>query len=328
MLTSPRATWRDLSVPVRLSRRALLKFGAVAAALLALPPQTAPLLAAGLSRRPRFAVVWLSFQGCDGCTESLLRSAAPGIEDLLFDLMSLAYQPLLQAAAGEAAEMAREAALKDFHGELLLVVDGAVPTALAGACSTSAGESGLDLLGRCLAAAAAVLALGSCAAFGGLPAARPNPTGAMSVGALMDAGRLPRRPLVNLPGCPPIPEVIGAVLAHRATFGCLPDLDAAGRPVGFYSETVHERCARRRHFDAGRFAKTFDDDGAKAGWCLLELGCRGMTTRNACATVRWQGIGSPILAGHPCLGCSEPGFWDNDGFYDAVEPPEVDAVSL
>jgi hydrogenase small subunit len=182
-----------------------------------------------------------------------------------------------------------------------VVVDGAIPTALAGACGTSAGEGSLDLLGRCLTGAVAVIAVGSCAALGGLPAARPNPTGAMSVGALMDAGRPPRRPLVNLPGRPPIPEVISAVLAHRATFGRPPDLDAEGRPVGFCGETVHERCGRRRHFDAGRFVKTFDDQGARAGWCLLELGCRGMVTRNACATVRWQTGSSPIPAGHPCL---------------------------
>jgi hydrogenase small subunit len=148
-------------------------------------------------------VVWLSFQGCSGCTESLLRAAAPGIEDLLFDVLSLDYQPLLQAAAGEAADNAREATLNNRHGELLVVVDGAIPTTLAGACSTSGGESSLDLLGRCLTGAVAVIAVGSCAALGGLPAARPNPTGALSVGALMDAGRLPRRPLVNLPGCPP-----------------------------------------------------------------------------------------------------------------------------
>jgi hydrogenase small subunit len=302
------------------SRRAFLRFCAVAASLLALPPGGAALLAEGLRRARRLPVVWLSFQECTGCTESLTRSSAPTIEHLLFDLISLDYHHTLQAASGEAAEAARESSLKDNAGRLLLVVDGSVPTALAGACSTIAGEDNLSLLRRCLEAAEAVVAVGSCACFGGLAAAAPNPTGALGIGELMERGLAPRRPLVNVPGCPPIPEVMSAVLAHRVAFGAFPPLDAKGRPLAFYGETVHERCSRRGHFEAGRFAKRFDDEGARAGWCLLELGCKGPVTRNACSTVRWNDVGNPVESGHPCLGCGEPGFWDRGGFYQAIEP--------
>ena len=312
--------------PRSVSRRAFLKFCAITASLLALPPGSATLLAGALTRPSRLPVVWLSFQECTGCTESLTRSSAPSFERLLFEMISLDYHHTLQAASGTAAEQAREAVLKEHAGKLLLVVDGSVPTALGGACSTIAGEDNLSLLRRCLGAAEAVLALGTCAAFGGLPAASPNPTEAMGVAELMQRGKVPRRPLVNLPGCPPIPEVISAVLAYRVAFGRFPELDAAGRPLAFYGETVHDRCSRRGHYEAGRFAKTFDDDAARAGWCLLELGCKGPVTHNACSSMRWNGASNPVESGHPCLGCSEPGFWDKGSFYRSVTLPAVSSV--
>ena len=303
------------------SRRAFLKFCALTASLLALPPGAAAILAEALSRARRLPVVWLSFQECTGCTESLTRSSAPSIERLLFELISLDYHPTLQAAAGAAAEQARDNSLAENRGKLVLVVDGSVSTALNGACSTIAGEDNLSLLKRCLESAEAVLAVGTCAAFGGLPAAAPNPTGAMGVAELMERGLVPRKPLVNLPGCPPIPEVMSAVLAHRVAFGRFPELDAQGRPLAFYGESVHDRCSRRGHYEAGHFAKSFDDAGARAGWCLLELGCKGPETRNACSTVRWNGVSNPVESGHPCLGCSEPGFWDRGSFYTPITRP-------
>lgn len=309
-----------------MSRRAFLKFCTLTASLLALPPGAARLLAAGLEKGKRLPVVWLSFQECTGCTESLTRSSAPSIERLLFEMISLDYHHTLQAASGQAAEQAREATLKAYAGRVLLVVDGSVPTALNGACSTIAGEDNLSLLRRCLEAAEAVLAVGTCAGFGGLPAAAPNPTGAMGIGELMDRGLAPRRPLVNLPGCPPIPEVMSAVLAYRVTFGTFPELDDQKRPLAFYGETVHDRCSRRGHYEAGRYAKTFDDEGARAGWCLLELGCKGPLTRNACSTVRWNGVSNPVESGHPCLGCSEPGFWDRGSFYRPIEAKDLVAA--
>jgi hydrogenase small subunit len=302
------------------SRRSFLKFCTVTASLLALPPGAARLLAQGLEKAHRLPVVWLSFQECTGCTESLTRSSAPSIEHLLFDLISLDYHHTLQAASGAAAEQAREIVLKQSAGRLLLVVDGSVPTALNGAYSTIAGEDNLSLLKRCLDAAESVLAVGSCASFGGLAAAAPNPTGAMGIGEMMDKGMVPRRPLVNIPGCPPIPEVMSAVLSHRVAFGAFPALDDKGRPLAFYGETIHDRCSRRGHYEAGRFAKTFDDAGARAGWCLLELGCKGPVTRNACSSVRWNGVSNPIESGHPCLGCAEPNFWDRGSFYQALAP--------
>ena len=312
----------DFLVASGVSRRAFLKRCFGLAAMLGLPAAAAAEIAHGLGRARRRSVVWLSFQECTGCTESLTRSYAPTFESLIFDFISLDYHHTLQAASGAAAEAARHEASS--AGGYLLIVDGSVPLGGQGACSTIAGRTNLDILVESVEAAQVVIAVGSCAAFGGLPAADPNPTGAVGVEYLMDNGSLARRPLVNLPGCPPLPEAVAATLAHFVTFGRLPALDALHRPLSIYGNTVHDRCPRVSFFNQGLFAESFDDEGARKGWCLYKLGCRGPVTHNACATIKWNGgTSSPIDAGHPCIGCSEPGFWDQGGFYQAELDPSA-----
>jgi len=300
-----------------ISRREFLTFCGSLATLMALPPSMVPAIAAALDKAPRPSVIWLSFQECTGCTESLTRSHNPTLEALIFDAISLDYHHTLQAASGEAAEAARATAMKDFFGKYLLVVDGAIPLKDGGAYSTIAGMSNLDMLREAAQGAAAIVAVGTCAAFGGIPHANPNPTGAVAVSDIIKD-----KPIINIPGCPPIPVVITGVLAHYLTFGALPELDNLGRPKAFYGESIHDRCYRRPFYDQGKFAKTFDDEGARNGWCLFELGCKGPTTFNACATTKWnQGTSFPIESGHGCLGCSEPNFWDAGGFYKALSVP-------
>ena len=299
-----------------ISRRGFLKFCATTASLMALPPSMVPAIAAALENARRPSVIWLSFQECTGCTESLTRSHSPSIEGLILDQISLDYHHTLQAASGTAAEAARKAAMQENAGKYLLVVDGSIPLGNAG-FSTIAGISNLDMLKETAAGAAAVIAVGTCAAYGGIPAAQPNPTGAVPVSAIIKD-----KPVLNVPGCPPIPVVITGVLAHFLTFGSLPELDALGRPKAFYGESIHDRCYRRPFYDQGKFAETFDDEGARKGWCLFKLGCKGPVTYNACATTKWnQGVSFPIQSGHGCLGCSEPGFWDAGPFYKALSMP-------
>lgn len=300
-----------------LTRRSLLKLCVASVSLLALPASLAPVMAAVLSARRRQPVIWLSFQECTGCTESLTRAESPPLEGLLFELLSLDYHHTLQAAAGEAAEAARRRTLSDYPGEYLLIVDGSVPTGAGGAYSTIGGVSNLHLLRECAANAAAVIAVGTCAAFGGLPKADPNPSGAVAVQDLIKD-----KPVINVSGCPPVPMVITGVLAQYLTFGKLPELDEYNRPLAFFGQAIHDRCYRRPFYDKGLFAETFDDEGAKKGWCLYRLGCKGPMTYNACATMKWNGGTSwPVEAGAPCLGCSEPDFWDAGGFYDALSVP-------
>ena len=127
------------------------------------------------------------------------------------------------------------------------------------------------------------------------------------------------KPIIKVPGCPPIPEVMTAVITYITTFGRLPELDRQGRPKMFYSQRIHDKCYRRPHFDAGQFVEAWDDEGARKGHCLYKMGCKGPTTYNACSTVRWNGgVSFPIQAGHGCIGCSEDGFWDNGSFYNRL----------
>ena len=225
------------------SRRGFLKFCAATASMMALPPAMVPRIAAALEAARRPSVIWLSFQECTGCTESLTRSHTPTIENLIFDSISLDYHHTLQAAAGYGAEEAREEAMREHHGKYLLVVDGSIPTKDDGVYSTIAGMTNLAMLEEAAAGAAAIIAVGTCAAFGGLPHAKPNPTGAKAVSDIIHD-----KPIINVSGCPPIPVVITGVLAHFLTFGTIPDLDHLGRPKAFFGQNIHDRCYRRPYY--------------------------------------------------------------------------------
>ena len=298
------------------SRRGFLKFCAATASLMALPPSLVPAIAAALEKARRPSVIWLSFQECTGCTESLTRSHTPTVEGLILDHISLDYHHTLQAASGEAAELAREEAIHENFGNYLVIVDGSVPLGNPG-YSTIAGITNKAILEETVAGAAAVIAMGTCAAFGGLPGASPNPTGAVAVQDLVRD-----KPVINISGCPPVSMVITGVLMQYLTFGKIPDLDAYNRPLAFFGQSIHDRCYRRPFYDKGLFAESFDDEGARKGWCLYRLGCKGPMTYNACATMKWNlGTSWPVESGHPCLGCAEPHFWDAGGFYQALSIP-------
>jgi hydrogenase small subunit len=296
-----------------ISRRSFLKFCSSIASAMAMSPAMASEMAEKLAYTRRQSVIWLSFQECTGCTESITRAHKPSLESLIFDFVSLDYHHTLQAASGDAAEHAREMAMHDNGGEYLLIVDGSIPLKDGGVYSTIAGITNLEMLKQVAADAAAIVSVGTCAAYGGLPRADPNPTGAVAVSDIISD-----KPIINIPGCPPMPVVMTGVLAHVLTFG-IPELDSLGRPKAFFGDSIHDRCYRRPFYDRGQFAKSFDDEGARKGWCLYELGCKGPTTHNACATLKWNnGTSFPIQSGHGCIGCSEPDFWDAGGFYKAL----------
>jgi hydrogenase small subunit len=302
------------------SRRAFIQFCTASASAMALPPWMGAAMAEQLRHSPRPSVVYLSFQECTGCFESLTLSFAPTIENLMFDVISLDYDDTLMAAAGTAAESARAAAMQANFGKYVLIVDGSIPTGAGGACCTSGGRSAESTLREAAKGAAVIIAVGTCSSFGGIPLADPNPTDAWPVSAIVGD-----KPIINVSGCPPIPEVITGTLLQYITTGKLPDLDEHRRPKAFFGNSIHDRCYRRPFYDEGKFAKTFDDEGARNGWCLFELGCKGPTTYNACATLKWNGGTSfPIESGHGCLGCSEPGFWDKGSFYAAQSTADFD----
>jgi hydrogenase small subunit len=304
------------------SRRNFLKFASYTASIMALPPTAATAIAQGLATARRQSVIWLSFQECTGCTESITRAHTPSIEDLIFDFISLDYHHTLQNASGHAAEAARLAAMQENAGEYIVVVDGSVPLKDDGIYSTIAGISNLQMLEETVKDAFAVIAVGSCATFGGIPGANPNPTGAVGISEIVTG-----KPVINISGCPPIPEAMTGTIAYLLSFGSIPELDHLGRPKAFFGEAIHDRCYRRPFYERGMFAKSFDDEGARQGWCLFEVGCKGPVTYNACATLKWNGGTSfPIQSGHGCLGCSEPGFWDLGGFYKPLSTATGDPL--
>jgi len=274
-------------------------------------------VARALQTKSRLPIIWMEFQDCAGCSEALTRSQSPTLVDLVLSKITVEYHETLSAAAGFQVEEAKQAAMKKYAGQYILVVEGSISTLDDGVYCTIGGRSSVDLLLEATAGAAAIIATGNCSAFGGLPRAKPNPTGAVSVVELIKD-----KPVVNVAGCPAIPEVFTGLLAHFLVFGSLPELDSLHRPKTFYAQTIHDRCLRRPFYDAGKFAASFDDEGARKGWCLYKLGCKGPTTYNSCATMKWSGgLSFPIQSGHPCLGCSEPNFWDGGGFYQGQSAP-------
>ncbi|HKI97785.1 MAG TPA: hydrogenase small subunit [bacterium] len=264
-----------------------------------------------LETKARPPVVWYHFQECTCCSESFIRSSHPLVADIVLDRISLDYSETLQAAAGHQAEAALHNTLTKYKGQYLMVVEGSVPTAAEGAYCCIAGRSAMDIVQEGAEGAKAIIAWGSCASNGCVQAASPNPTSATPMHELLHG-----KPLINVPGCPPIGEVMAGVIVHLLTFDRLPELTDTGRPKAFYSRRVHDTCYRRPNFDAGLFAESFDDENARRGYCLYKLGCRGPVTYNACGVTKWnEGTSFPIQSGHPCIGCSEAGFWDNSPFY-------------
>ncbi len=299
-------TGTDAGVAERLgiSRREFLKFCAATAATLGLPASAEAAIAKAMESAKRPSVIWLQFQECTGCTESLLRAEHPTLDKLILDVISLDYHETLFAAAGHQAEAARKAAMQANKGKYVLVVEGAIPVKQKGIFCKIGGQTAVDMLKECAADAAAVIAIGSCASWGGMPSTDPNPTGASSVAEVLGKG------VITIPGCPPNPYNFLVTVVHFLTFKSLPAVDQLGRPLFAYSRLIHENCERRAHFDAGRFAIEFGDEGHRKGFCLYKLGCKGPETYANCPVIGFGDIGEvswPVGCGLPCIGCTEKG---------------------
>ena len=288
------------------SRRGFLKFCTGVAASMGLPAGAAMKIAHAIENPKRPPVIWLSGQQCTGCTETLLRSNHPTLEGLILDMISLDYHETLSTPAGHNAEDARKASMDENKGKYLLVVDGSIPTKDGGVYCKVAGKTILQHVQEASENAVATVAMGSCAAWGGIPSSGPNPTGAKGVHEV-----LPGKTVINIPGCPPNPYNFLATVLHFVTFGTLPELDDKARPKFAYGRLIHENCERRAHFDAGRFALEFGDEGHKKGHCLYKLGCKGPETMANCSIQEFGDVGGggawPVGVGHPCFGCTEKG---------------------
>ncbi|WP_141050332.1 hydrogenase small subunit [Aliarcobacter cryaerophilus] len=291
-----------------INRRDFMKWVSATTATLMLPPMFAPLVAEATELMNRVPVIWIELQDCAGNSEALLRSSAPTVDDLLFDVLSLEFHHALMACAGNDAEHQLDDAVEHFKGKYLLFVEGSIPTAMNGNYGTigPSGETFQEHLARLSKDAAAVVAVGTCATFGGVPAASPNPTGAVGVMDLVKG-----KPIVNIPACPANPANMVGVVLHYVLTGQVPELDSLLRPKFAFGYRIHDNCERRAHFDAGEFVEEWGDEGAKNNWCLYKVGCKGPMTFNNCSIIRYNdGANWPVGVGRGCIGCSEPDFWD------------------
>lgn len=286
----------------------------------------------GETKTQEIPVIWIQCASCSGCSVSTLNSISPKIKNILIDEIvpgvhiNLKFQAIIMAGAGEPIIEVLEDTQKVQKKKYVLIVEGSIPTKDGGFYG-SIGEKGskpitmaerVKVLGL---NAMAVIALGTCAAYGGIPKAEPNPTGAMGVGDFFKKEKI-AAPLINIPGCPPHPDWFVHTVASVILFGLpAPDqLDEVGRPKAFYGKLIHDNCSRRGFYNIGRFAKHPNDPG-----CLFELGCKGPFTYADCPIRHFNnGVNWCIDNGSPCHGCVEPGFPDRRaGLYTKIAADKI-----
>ncbi|MGL5252804.1 MAG: hydrogenase small subunit [Moraxella sp.] len=297
-----------------ISRRSFLKFCSLTTAALGLSPTHAETIAKAMETKPRIPVLWLHGLECTCCSESFIRAAHPLVKDVVLSMISLDYDDTLMASAGHQAEAILDEIMTKYKGNYILAVEGNPPLNEDGMFSIQSGKPFVEKLKHVAKDAKAIIAWGSCASWGCVQSAKPNPTQATPIHKVITD-----KPIIKVPGCPPIAEVMTGVITYMLTFDAMPELDRQGRPKMFYSQRIHDKCYRRPHFDAGQFVEAWDDESARKGFCLYKMGCKGPTTYNACSTIQWNaGTSFPIRAGHGCIGCSEEGFWDKGSFYNRL----------
>lgn len=277
------------------SRRNFLKFCGAIAVTLGLEASYLPKIAEALVSGPRPPFIWLQFAECTGCTEAFLRSSSPLIDDLLLNKISLEYHETIMAPAGDAATRSLEEAVAKHAGKFFVVVEGSIPLANNGNYGLIGGKTMLQIAQEVCPQAKMMISLGTCAAFGGLPAAAGGLTEAECV-----HGALNGLPTIKLPGCPPNPVNFAALIVNYLLFNDFPAVDKLYRPTFAYGTTVHDRCERRG-----------------TSWCMEGFGCKGPTTYHNCPTVKYNDKTSwCVQADCPCKGCAQPDFWDKGSFFN------------
>jgi len=280
-------------------------------------------------------VVWLQGAACSGCVVSLLNSFSPSIHTVLLRELTpgkhVNLRFLMTAMAGQGQQVIEviEETAEAHKGGYVLVMEGSIQ--LTDPMFATLGEKddqevAISQKATELAdSAMAVVAMGTCAAFGGIPSGQPNPTGAVGIAELLVREGI-ATPVINIPGCPPHPDWLVGSLAAVMRYGLdAVEVDDIARPTVFYGQLVHETCPRRADFDAGKFAKSFGETG-----CLYELGCKGPVTYADCPKRMWNtGTNWCIGAGSPCHGCVEPDFPDRlSPLYKKIDEQRLDLFRI
>jgi NiFe hydrogenase small subunit HydA len=297
-------------------RRDFLKFCGATAALLGLSELYVPKIATALEKASkRTPVIWLNFASDSGCTEAFIKATYPSPAEVILDILSVNYNETIMAAAGKQAEEILAKNAKE--GGYILIVEGGIPTKKGH--GTIGNKEMLDVFKEMAGPSIAVLAIGSCATYGGVPAAKPNPSQIIGTEEALKRVGI-SKPLVNMDLCPVNPQYLVGVVVNYLLLGKLPDLDSIGRPKMFYGQTIHDNCERRAHFDAGRFVEKFGTKEEALQYCLYKMGCKGPMTYSACPKIQYNNRTSwCIKAGGPCIGCAEREWTDKfAGFYEPL----------
>jgi len=292
----------------KLNRRQFLKLCTASAAAAGLSQMWVPAIAEAFKKSVAGdpPIIWLQGLACNGCSTSMINTADPGMRELLTEIINISFHlGFIGMAGGDLVDSLRQTSAKH-KGKFILVVEGALPKAANGAYNVFGEDSTgrkitlTELLADLGKQAKTVVAVGSCASFGGIAAAEPNPAECMGLEKFIDVKKV-----LNVPGCPPHPDWIVGTLSHLLLFG-MPEQDMYGRPALFFEGLIHNNCPRRQYFDNSIFAKQFGDEG-----CLLQLGCKGPLAHGDCPTRLWNGVSSWCVgANAPCIGCTDPGFPD------------------
>ena len=300
------------------SRRTFLKAATGTVAGIGISQVFNPALVAALEKGLKtHPVLWIQGQGCTGCSVSLLNIVDPSIADVLLKVISLQYHPTVMASEGEMAMKNLYGIAEEYKGKFSLVVEGAIPVSADGKYCI-VGEMDhkeltmVDLMKDLAPMAGSILAVGTCAAYGGIPAAKGNETGATGVKSFLQTNGI-STPVVNIPGCPPHPDWIVGSIAYLLNRG-IPQMDADGRPLVFFGENIHDNCPRVEDYDLGNVAETLSDSNG----CRIDLGCSGPDTYADCYQRRWNSGMNWCVENSICIGCVEPGFPDaSSPFYEA-----------
>lgn len=217
-----------------LTRRQMLKFCAGVAATMGLSQAAGVRMALAAESPKRPPVIWLHGQECTGCTETLLRAYHPTLESLLLDVISLDYHDTLCVGAGKQALVHKHKVMEEYRGKYILVTEGGTPMAEGGIYCKVGGRTQVELVREAAEGAAAVIAIGSCASWGGVQSAHPKPTGAVGTHEV-----IPDKVVINIPGCPPNPYNFLSTVLHLLTFGEPPALEEHQRPRFAYGRLIH-----------------------------------------------------------------------------------------
>jgi hydrogenase small subunit len=246
--------------------------------------------------------IWFEASACSGDSISTLNAVKPNLAQILEELLDVRYWNALMPEQGEAAIQRLLTTVES--GNFILAVEGAIPTAGQGRYAIPFKQNNTvftsaELLLWMAPKAKYIIAVGTCAAFGGPSAARPNPSQSKGVRDIIS------QPVINVSGCPINPDWLLGTLFHLMLFDT-PALDRHQRPTLFYGETIHSNCQRRSYFDKHIFAKDLGDRE-----CMFSLGCMGPITGSDCPYRMWNDhLNWPVKDNTPCIGCTEPGFPD------------------